>query len=77
MLIIKKKLCVTCGKELTRRQRKNCSKACKLSTWYAEHKEQHAAASLRSYHLAKAKRSTLAEMGQISVIGEGDHGEAC
>lgn len=65
MLIIKKKQCVTCGMELTRRQRAYCSKACKLSNWYAEHKEHHAAASLRSYHLAKAKRSTSEEMGQI------------
>ena len=65
MLIMKKKQCETCGKELTRRQRAYCSKACKLRTWYAEHKEHHAAASLRSYHLAKAKRSTSAEIGQI------------
>jgi hypothetical protein len=56
---------VTCGKELTRRQRAYCSKACKLSKWYTEHKEHHAAASLRSYHKAKAKSSTSMEMGQI------------
>jgi endogenous inhibitor of DNA gyrase (YacG/DUF329 family) len=60
-----KKSCVTCGKELTRKQRKYCSNTCKLSKWYREHKEHHAAASLKSYHKAKDKCSTLAEMGQI------------